>query len=107
MKVLLLSKDVLQSFGSLGPVWLLFLKTILENNFWEQFLRTVFGVFLKKIVFGNWILKNSFCSQKQKNMFGWVNKKKKFRTNKTKNMFERFFFSFLINKIFSSSNFIL
>ena len=76
MKVLLLSKDVLQSFGSLGPVWLLFLKTILENNFWEQFLRTVFGVFLKKIVFGNWILKNSFCSQKQKNMFGWVNKKK-------------------------------
>ena len=52
------------------------LVAVFENCSGKQILRTVFGVFLKKIVFGNWILKNSFCSQKQKNMFGWVNKKK-------------------------------
>ena len=90
---------IIQEKKILGPVWLLFLKTVLENSFWEQFLRTVFGVFRKKIVFGNWILKNSFYSQKQKkNMFGLVNKK---------TCLKDVFFSFPINKIFSSSNFIL
>ena len=28
----------------LGPVWLLFLKTVMENNFWEQFLVFFFKI---------------------------------------------------------------
>ena len=32
----------------LGHVWLIFLKTIMENNFLERFLKTVFYVFRKK-----------------------------------------------------------
>ena len=49
---------------NLGLVWEVFLKTILKNSFWKQFPITVFCVFKNKIVFANWILKNSFLLKK-------------------------------------------
>ena len=42
------------------------LVAIFENCSGKQFLRIVFCVFRKKIVFGNWILENNFCFQKNK-----------------------------------------
>ena len=76
-------------FVLLGPVWLLFFKTVMENSFWEQFL--VFSE--TKLCLETGYIENSFCSKKKKKyMFGWVNKKKFFRTSKIKNIFKRFFF---------------
>ena len=55
----------------------------MENNFLEKFLRMNFCVFKKKKnVFGNKILKNSFCSKK-KTCFVKLTKKF-FGTNKMK-----------------------
>ena len=69
-----------KQIGIIGLVWLLFLKTVLENSFWEKFLRTVFCVFRRKkncvweLNYGKQFLfwKTVFIL---KNMFYWVNKK--------------------------------